>query len=470
MPAHPSGSTILQLLKDLRDDKNLGGILFTFATMPIEKQPLELNGDFKYALDVLEKTTTSLFITGRAGTGKSTLLQLFRNTTRKKTVVCAPTGIAALNVKGQTIHSLFGFPPRLIMAKDIKKSFARKWFKKMEVLVIDEISMVRADVLDAIDLSLRIHRESHLPFGGVQMVFIGDLFQLPPIVATEEERNLFEVAYGSAYFFSANSLKNFDWEMLELRKVYRQENRHFLRLLDAVRLNQIDYDDLEDLNVRHLPDFDLPSRRDSLGGNYVTLSPRNAQVMRTNQRELASIDAPESHYMATVKGEFNARLFPTDQKLKLKVGAQVMFIKNDAEGAYVNGTIGRVVELGPEKIKVFSEEMEGGKTIDVHTAEWENIKYRPSKKDPLEIEAETVGTFEQYPLKLAWAVTIHKAQGKTFDKVIIDMGKGAFETGQTYVALSRCRTLDGIVLKQKLNMRDVMVDERVVEFYETYMR
>ena len=196
--------------------------------MTLNKTPLELNGDFKYALDVLEKTDKSLFITGRAGTGKSTLLKLFRNTTRKKMVVCAPTGIAALNVKGQTIHSLFGFPPRFILAKDIKKSGRRKWFKKIEVMVIDEISMVRADLLDAIDRSLRINRDNPMPFGGVQMVFIGDLFQLPPIVASEEEKRIFEMAYESPYFFSANVLRSFEVEMLELRKVYRQENRHFL--------------------------------------------------------------------------------------------------------------------------------------------------------------------------------------------------------------------------------------------------
>jgi ATP-dependent exoDNAse (exonuclease V) alpha subunit len=323
--------------------------------------------------------------------------------------------------------------------------------------------MVRADVLDAIDRSLKVNRENPLPFGGVQMVFIGDLFQLPPIVATEEERRLFEMAYETPYFFSANVLRNFDLEMLELRKVYRQENRHFLRLLDAVRLNQIDWEDLEDFNVRYMPEFDLP-------GNYITLSPRNAQVNRINQKELANLDTPEFDYLATVKGNFDARIFPTEQRLKLKVGAQVMFIKNDPEGAYVNGTIGKISELGSDFIKVYSEEIKGGKYIEVKKADWENIKYKPSKKDPTEIEPETVGTFEQYPLKLAWAVTVHKSQGKTFDKVIIDLGKGAFETGQTYVALSRCRTLEGIVLKQKLRMQDILVDERVVEFYEQNFR
>ncbi len=429
--------------------------------MPLNKTPLELNPDFKYALDVLEKTSKSLFISGRAGTGKSTLLLLFRQTTKKKTVVVAPTGIAALNVKGQTIHSLFGFPPRLIQAKDIQKSFARKWFKKIEVLVIDEISMVRADLLDAIDRSLRLNRDNPLPFGGVQMVFIGDLFQLPPIVATEEEKRLFEMNYGTPYFFSANVLRDFDLEILELRKVYRQENRHFLRLLDAVRLNQADDEDLEDLNTRYLPNFQSPS-------SYVVLSPRNAKVDSINRRELANLLSHEHIFTANVTGEFDPRLYPAESVLHLKIGAQVMFIKNDPEGNFVNGTIGKVVGFGEESIKVFSDEPGSPGEMEVLPMSWEIVKYKPSKDNPDEIDTEVIGTFEQFPLKLAWAVTIHKSQGKTFDKVIIDMDKGAFETGQTYVALSRCRTLEGIVLKEKLQHRDIMVDERVVDFYEQY--
>lgn len=425
--------------------------------MALDKKPLQLNGDFKYALDVLERTNKSLFITGRAGTGKSTLLNLFRQTTRKKIVVCAPTGIAALNVKGQTIHSLFGFPPRFILAKDIKKSSRRKWFRKMDVLVIDEISMVRADLLDAIDRSLQINREIPLPFGGVQMVFIGDLFQLPPIVGSEEEKRIFQMAYHSPYFFSANALRGIDIEMLELRKVYRQENRHFLRLLDAVRLNQVDWEDLEDLNVRYIPSFELPG--------YITLSPRNATVSRINKRELSNIEWPAFTYAATVTGNFDARLFPTDQVLQLKQDAQVMFIKNDPDGQFVNGTIGIIREISFDRIKIETNEQGASKEIEVSKMDWEIIKYKPGKNEN-EIESEVVGTFNQYPLKLAWAVTIHKSQGKTFDKVIIDMGSGAFETGQTYVALSRCRTLEGIVLKQKLKPRDIMVDERVVEYYE----
>lgn len=428
---------------------------------PINKAPLELNDGFKYALDVLEKSSQSLFLTGKAGTGKSTLLQLFRSTTRKKMVVLAPTGIAALNVQGQTIHSFFGFPPRYIQAKDITKHFAKKWFKRIEVLVIDEISMVRADLLDAIDRSLRLNRENSLPFGGVQMVFIGDLFQLPPVIASDEERRFFEMTYDTPYFFSANVLQGFEFEKMELNKVYRQEQRHFLRLLEAVRHNSVDWEDLEDLNQRYEPKFE-PEQ------SFITLSPRNFKVDLINRRELTNLLAPEMSFVAKVQGEFDPKQYPTEMELRLKEGAQVMFIKNDPEGNYVNGTIGKVTGFNAEGIQVFSDEKGSPKVITVVPVRWEIIRYRPSKEDSNEIEAEVIGTFEQYPLRLAWAVTIHKSQGKTFDKVIIDMDKGAFEFGQTYVALSRCRTLEGIVLRQKLQPSDILTDERVVDYYERF--
>lgn len=431
--------------------------------MKTNRQPLELNADFKYALDLLEKTNRSLFLTGKAGTGKSTFLQLFRRTTKKKTVVLAPTGIAALNVQGQTIHSFFGFPPRVILPKDIKKSSFKKWFKNIEVMVIDEISMVRADLLDAIDRSLQINRENPLPFGGVQVVLIGDLFQLPPVVASDEERMMLEARYDSPYFFSAQVMKLVDMELLELHKVYRQDNRHFLRLLDAVRLNQVDWEDLEDLNTRYQPTF-KPTK------SYITLSPYNAVVNRINQRELANLSTPEYIFSAAVDGSFDPRLYPADFEMRLKEGAQVMFIKNDVEeGQYVNGTIGEVTQLDHQTIVVETEEGGARKTIQVEQATWEVLKYRPKKDKPDELETEVLGTFTQFPLKLAWAVTIHKAQGKTFDKVVIDMGRGAFEYGQAYVALSRCRTLEGIVLHQKLKPEDIRVDERIVDFYETHV-
>lgn len=419
----------------------------------------ELSQEYQDVLDVLENTNQSVFITGRAGTGKSTLLNLFRNTTRKKIVVVAPTGVAALNVKGQTIHSFFGFPPRPDFESHITKRKSRKMYLRMEVLVIDEISMVRADILDGIDKFLRINRDKNIPFGGVQVAFFGDLFQLPPVVANHMERIKFTTEYESPYFFSAEVInRDFDLEVIELRKIYRQDNRHFIRLLEAIRTNTIDYDDLEDLNERFEPDFKSEDF-------YITLTSRNKTADLVNVRELGALEGVSYYFNAKIEGRFEPRLFPAPGTLELKLGAQVMFIRNDVTNrAYVNGTIGIVRTISQDKIVVEIEDKNGDrKQIKVEKEEWEILKYRVSNQGV--IESEVVGTFTQYPLKLSWAVTIHKSQGKTFNKVIIDMAGGAFEHGQTYVALSRCRTLDGIVLKTKLTPRDVMVDPRIVDYY-----
>jgi ATP-dependent DNA helicase PIF1 len=422
---------------------------------------LELNTDFKIALDLIEKEGKNLFITGRAGTGKSTLLQLFRNTTRKKAVVLAPTGVAALNVQGQTIHSFFGFPPRMISAREISKRKDRRLYRNMEVLIIDEISMVRADMLDNIDYFLRLNRDSPLPFGGVQVVFFGDLFQLPPVVASDFEQEIFSTSYDSAFFFSAQVFqRGFEIEMLELRKVYRQDNRHFLRLLDGIRLNHADQDELDELNERFEPNFEPEDF-------YITLSARNATSDRINQRELGKIDLPERKYLATVTGEFNPTQYPAEAALSLKIDAQVMLLKNDPDRRYVNGTIGKIVALGNEFIKIQIEEKSGDlKEIDIAPVTWEIIRYKNDPTQTEDIQTEVVGTFTQFPLRLAWAVTIHKAQGKTFDRVIIDLGGGAFEHGQTYVALSRCRTLEGIVLRQRIRPQDILTDMRILDFYQ----
>ena len=436
----------------------------------IDQIPLQLNDDFKYALDALEKTGQSLFITGKAGTGKSTLLQLFRNTTKKKVAVLAPTGVAALNVQGQTIHSFFGFPPRIITPSEAARRVTRKdllrLYKNLEVLIIDEISMVRADMLDGMDKFLRINRENFRPFGGVQVVFFGDLFQLPPVVTRDPvESSYFNEYYESPYFFSAKIFQepDFQLDMLELRKVYRQESRHFLRLLEAVRINEIDYDDLEDLNERHAPHFNEME-------GYITLCARNATADRINQRELSQLDTPEFEFLASVKGQFDPGLYPTDAALRLRLGAQVMFVRNDQEERqFVNGTIGKIIQLNQDSIVVETEEYGGKKRkIDVPKIEWEIIRYRASATGS--IETEVAGSFTQYPLKLAWAITIHKSQGKTFDRVLIDLGGGAFEHGQLYVALSRCRTLEGIVLRQPIRTQDIITDERVVAFYEERFR
>ena len=427
----------------------------------MQKKPLQLSGDFKYVIDALEKQKKSMFITGRAGTGKSTLLQLFRRTTRKKTVVLAPTGVAALNVKGQTIHSFFKFPAKPLHRTEIKRLRFRKLYEKVEVIIIDEVSMVRADLLENIDVFLRLNRNINEPFGGVQMVFFGDLFQLPPVVATEQEKMLFKTEFDSPYFFSAHVFENFEMEMLELRQIYRQDNRHFIRLLESVRMNTIDFDDLEDLNERYLPNFEADE-------NYITLSARNATVNRINQKELDSLETEPYVYMGKTEGQFDPRLYPTDLVLTLREGAQVMFVKNDSEGKFVNGTLGTIVTLSDNNIQVLVEERGKSETIKVEKMDWELQRYKLNELDDNKIETEVVGKFTQYPLRLAWAITIHKSQGKTFENMIIDMGKGAFEHGQTYVALSRCRTLNGIVLKQKLRPRDVLVDERIIDFYERF--
>ncbi len=432
------------------------------------KSPLELNSDFTFALDVLEKTAKNLFITGRAGTGKSTLLHLFRNTTRKKCVVLAPTGVAALNVQGQTIHSFFGFPGKFFGPEEIKKRKDRRLYLKMEVLIIDEISMVRAEMIDHIDRFLRINRENPEPFGGVQLVFFGDLFQLPPVVASPEEQHFFQTHYDSPYFFSAKVFREndiytegglFELEMMELTKVYRQEARHFIRLLDAVRMGEVDYDDLEDLNVRYVKDFN--------DRNYfITLSPRNAVVDDINSRELRNLATPEFTFIAELTGAFDAKQAPCEPVLKLKLGAQVMFVKNDPKREFVNGTIGKIVRLDADRIVVQVEDRDGTqKNLEVERQTWDIMRYSLADGGA-NISTESVGSFKQYPLRLAWAMTIHKSQGKTFDKVIIDLSGGAFEAGQTYVALSRCRTLGGIVLKQPIRPNDIRVDERIVDFYK----
>lgn len=427
------------------------------------RDPLVLDKTFQDILQQLEQQHDHFFITGKAGTGKSTLLQLFKKTTHKKVVVLSPTGISALNVGGQTIHSFFQFPPKLMHRGEI--FIIRRLIsllKAVEVIIIDEISMVRADIMDAIDISLRMHRASVLPFGGVQMLLFGDLFQLPPVVSSPEEKEFFRTVYEHPYFFAAHVFKDhIPFQMIELTQVYRQTERNFIRLLDSIRTMQFDYEDLDSLNERFIPDAIIEEP-------FLTLCSTNAATQAINNERLGQITTPSFFYHGEVKGDFSPKLFPAEYKIELRVDAQIMLIRNDPEKRFVNGSLARVVYLDEEKITVQLRTEDGKIEIfDLPKMTWEINKYTLEPGADNGIKTEVIGSFTQYPVRLAWAVTIHKSQGKTYDRVAVDLGRGAFEHGQTYVALSRCRTLEGVYLKKPLTPRDIMVDERIVEFYET---
>ena len=423
-------------------------------------EPLILDDTFQDILDQLENSTEHVFITGKAGTGKSTLLQLYRKTTRKKVVVLSPTGISALHVQGQTIHSFFQLPPRLLAG--FRPEIVRRLvplLRHLEVLIIDEISMVRADVMDAIDVTLRLHRKSIEPFGGIRIIMFGDLFQLPPVVSTPEEKIIFSTDYSSPYFFSAKVFREHRIRMIELDKVYRQKDRMFIQLLDNIRTNQADYDDMETLNERFHPEAEIEEP-------YLTLCTINATADRINLSRLNAIDHPAHYFIADVRGDFSEKIFPAAYRLELRKGAQVVFLRNDPEKRFVNGTLGTIIDIDDADIVVSIAGANGSEQeINLSRMTWDNMRYGYTASEGDQISAESIGSFTQYPVRLAWAITIHKSQGKTYDRVAIDLGKGAFEHGQCYVALSRCRTLEGVYLKRPVTMRDILVDEMIVDFY-----
>jgi len=430
------------------------------------KQPsIELNEQFKRALDLMEHTSENVFVTGRAGTGKSTLLEYFRRTTQKKVAILAPTGVAALNVKGQTIHSFFGFKPSITPDKVKKVRFAdgkQNIYRNLDAIVIDEISMVRADLLDCVDKFLRLNGpRADKPFGGIQMIFIGDLYQLPPVV-TGTERIAFNSLYETPYFYSAKVFESLDMEFVELEKIYRQHDEEFIDILNAIRNNTVTEEQLELLNQRCFPEFEPP--RDSF---YVHLTTTNKLADEINARQLARLRSPLYVFTATIKGEFREEYIPTAVDLQLKAGAQIMMVNNDSEGRWVNGSIGKIIDIIQDRKDdyIIVVELSDGDIVEVRPYTWEIFKLFVEDE---QLKSEVIGRFTQYPLMLAWAVTIHKSQGKTFDKVIIDIGRGAFAHGQTYVALSRCTTLDGIVLKKPILKKHVWTDYKVVKFLTKY--
>lgn len=430
-------------------------------------QDIDFSQQFTHALDRLENSRNSLFITGHAGTGKSTLLEHFRNTTKQNIVVLAPTGVAALNVKGQTIHSFFGFRPGTTPDK-IKKYYRNRgkkgFYKVIDAIIIDEISMVRADLLDCVDEFLRLHgKDPQQPFGDTRMIFIGDLYQLPPVV-TNDEKELFQSFYQSPYFFSAKVMEHFDLELIELTKVYRQSDQEFINLLGNIRKNRLESDQLSLLNQRHKQDFGFDSH-----DLYLYLTTTNYKADQVNQNFLAKLAGKRYTFTGYKEGDFDKKVAPTGETLELKVGAQVMLINNDKAGRWVNGSIGKVediIQLGPGK-DIIVVELEDGNLVEVLPYTWEMYKflYNPATD---KLQAESVGSYTQYPLILSWAITIHKSQGKTFDKVVIDFGWGTFAHGQAYVALSRCRNLEGIVLSKPFQERHIITDKRISQFFADY--
>jgi len=414
-----------------------------------------LSEEFESIVEQLENTKDHFYITGKAGSGKSTLLAYFRSITQKNTAVLAPTGVAAIRVKGQTIHSFFGFPPKVIQTRHIKKVRQIELLQNLETLIIDEISMVRADVFDAIDYSLRVHRKKLTqPFGGVQVIVFGDLFQLPPVVNMDESSLLERIYPSGQFFFHSNIFQDAQFKTLELQSIYRQKDDHFIYLLNAVRDGSITHSQIDNLNDSLVDNFEMDEGK-------IILTTTNARASGINQNYLKQLSSEEFSYRAQATGQFYKELFPTDEVLKLKKGAQVIMIKNDPEKRWVNGSIGTIHDIAEKKIKVKINH----KIYEVKKEKWDRIQYSYDD-DQQEVLENVTGSFKQYPMRLAWAITIHKSQGQTFEKVIIDMSQGSFAPGQLYVALSRCISLEGIELLRPLRKSDVIVNKQLIGFQD----
>jgi len=426
------------------------------------------NKEFKDALSLIQFTSQSVFLTGKAGTGKSTFLKYICAHTRKKHIILAPTGVAAISAGGSTIHSFFKMPFRPILPDDPDLSLTngrifeflkytkkhRQLIREVELVIIDEISMVRADMVDFIDRVLRVFSGNmRLPFGGKQLLFVGDIFQLEPVV-TSDTRDILSRFYKNAFFFSARVFSEISLVPIELRKVYRQSDERFVHLLDKIRSNTVSDTELKELNNRYKPMYE------PVGDDFsITLATRRDQVDYINDKRLSELDEDKYFFEGEIKGDFPEGSLPTPLELELKKGAQVIFIKNDTERRWVNGTVGLISDIADERIFVV---LETGEEYEVERDVWENIRYTYNEKEK-RIEEKVLGTFIQFPLRLAWAITVHKSQGLTFNRVIVDFTGGAFAGGQTYVALSRCVSLEGIVLKKEITPRDIFINPEIVK-------
>lgn len=434
---------------------------------------MEMNEESILAWNIIEKTSANLFLTGKAGTGKTTFLKHLKELSPKRMVVLAPTGIAAINAGGMTIHSFFQLPfspyiPGTTFGSGEQKRYQfsklkRNIIRSIDLLVIDEISMVRSDLLDAIDSVLRQYRKRHdLPFGGVQLLMIGDLQQLDPVVTAQEEQLLKE-HYDTPFFFSSNALKQVGYLTVELKKVYRQQDEQFISLLNQIRENRASDATLQALNQRFIPNFEPPKN-----SNFIRLTTHNAPAQQINEQQLAALPSRAFSYTAEVEDNFPESSYPADFVLTLKPGAQVMFIKNDPQHRFYNGMIGEVIGVKPDEEgdKIIVRSKDSDEKFELEKMEWVNAKYTINEETK-EIEETVEGKFRQYPLRLAWAITIHKSQGLTFEHAIIDASH-SFTHGQTYVALSRCKTLEGMVLSQPLS-RGAIISSQTVDAFNSQL-